>query len=205
MKPISTTSTHFVLATFAVLLTTSAHAAEPYSHSHAPLPRLSPPVSGHHGDYYGGHASTFPESVLRGQADVMRASGEQALNTAEALRSLEAAEEHRLDNRVKRLAVRQQREVMARTHRAEMERLKLAQRAEARAARQQEQAETEAAMTPKEKAARTERLAAGKLELARRLADQGHEAKAQEWMQAIVRDYPGTTAALEVSTLLAGD
>lgn len=205
MKRIAHTPAKHVLAASMVLgFASIAAAGEPYSHSvKSPLPRLT--VSGHVDGYcYGGHAATLQESVLRGHADVVRAHGENALNTAEALRSIEAAREHALENKVKRLAVRQQREMMARAHQAEVERLELARRMEVRSAALQAKAEAEAAMTPAEKAEKRERLAAGKLDLARRLAEQGHAEKAQEFMDEIARDYPGTAAAREVSLLIAG-
>jgi hypothetical protein len=207
MRRISTSLAYSVLAVSTVMgLATQASAGEPYSpNGQAPLPRGAVPVGGHgYYGYHGGHAATFQESVLRGEAEVRRARGEQALNTAEALRSLEAAKDQALDNQVKRLAVRQNRELMARTHRAEMQRLKLAQRAAVREALLQEQAETEAAMSPAEKAEKFERLAAGKLDLARRLKERGHSETAQEWMNEIVEQYPGTAAAREVSLLIAG-
>lgn len=197
-------STHLALGILvAATMTHGARAGDPIStSSQAPLPRVTVGADGN--GYYGyGHSATFQESVLHGQADLVRAHGENAVNTAEALRSLEAAEEHRLDNKVKRLSVRQQRQIMGRTHKAEVQRLKLAQRAEMKAAREQERAEAEASMSSTEKEARLERLAASKLTLARKLAEQGHDEKAREWMNEILRDYPGTAAALEISPTVA--
>jgi hypothetical protein len=208
MNRISTSLAYGILtAATAMGLTDHTRAGEP-TYSQAPLPRLTVPAvgDGYHG-YYGyglGHsATTAQESVLHGRADVIRAQGENALNTAEALRSLEAAEDHRLDNKVKRLAVRQQRQIMGRNHKAEVTRNKLAERAEVKAAVERERAEAEASMSPGEKAERLERLAANKLALARKLAEQGKKEAAQKWMDEIVRDYPGTAAALEISPTVA--
>jgi len=206
MRRHSTSVATGVLAVAAVVsLASRASAGEPYSTAvQTPLPRVS--VSGGGDSDYGhfGGAATFQESVLRGEAEVLRARGEQALNTAEALRSLEAAEDHALDNKVKRLSVRQQRELMARNHKAQVQRLKLAQRAEVRSARLQEQSEAEAALSPTEKVERLERLAAGKLSLARKLAEQGKADTAREWMEQIVQEFPGTSAAREISLMIAG-
>lgn len=204
MTRISTNLALGLLAISAISgLADSARAGDPSAtYSQAPLPRVTAPAGGD--GYYGyGHSATFQESVLHGQADLVRAHGENAVNTAEALRSLEAAEDHRLDNKVKRLSVRQQRQIMGRTHQAEVQRMKLAQRAEMKSAREQERAESEALMSPAEKAAKLERLAANKLALARKLAAQGHDEKAREWMDEIVRDYPGTAAAHELSPMVA--
>jgi hypothetical protein len=206
MHRISTSLTYGILAASAMLgLADNTRAGDPSSsYSQPPLPRVTAPAGGD--GYYGyghGHSATFQESVLHGQADLVRAHGENALNTAEALRSFEAAEDHRLDNKVKRLAVRQQRQIMGRNHKAEVQRVKLAQRAEMKAAREQERSEAEASLSPAEKAANLERLAANKLALARKLEEKGHEEKAREWMDEIVRDYPGTAAALEISPTLA--
>jgi hypothetical protein len=202
------TTTHLTFGILAALtmfgLADSSQAGDP-TYSHAPLPRVTAPAGGD--GYYGyglGHSgTTAQESVLHGEADVIRAHGENALNTAEALRSLEAAEDHRLDNKVKRLAVRQQRQIMGRNHKAEVTRIKLAERAEVKAAVERERADAEASLSPAERAEKLERLAANKLALARKLAEQGKEEAARKWMDEILRDYPGTAAALEISPTVA--
>jgi tetratricopeptide (TPR) repeat protein len=191
-------------------LGTAAIAAQPVVHQHGhQVPhtgyRFAPYWSFGPGFYYGGHASTFQEGVLHGEADLVRAWGEQNLNNAQALRHFEEAVDRALDNQVKTLATRQEREMMARQHRAEVARLKQQRQAEARSARLQAQAEEEAQLDPFEQAAKTERLAAGKLELARKLQEQGHVEKAREWMQEIVAEYPGTAAAREVGVVLAAE
>src|SRR5262245_34711728 len=168
MQQISRSLACSLLAALAAVGFTSGSRADDPS-GPAPLPRVA--VSGGFGGggvggggYYGfgGHASTFQEGVLRGEAELLRAEGEAALNSAEALRSVEAAVDQALDNRVKTLAVRQQRQLMARLHQAQLQRMELSQKAEAKAARLQSQAETAAALTPADKAEKRERLASGK-------------------------------------------
>ena len=111
-------------ALFSLSLTSFAAADEPV----VPLPRpvfaggVSIPTGGYYGGVHFGAASTAHESILRGRADVIRARGENALLTAEALRSLEEAKSRFLDNEVKRLNVRHERErlgIARRAHRYE--------------------------------------------------------------------------------------
>ncbi|MFO1094227.1 MAG: hypothetical protein U0992_13095 [Planctomycetaceae bacterium] len=204
MKRISTSLVSGLLAALVTTgMTSESRAQNPYGQT--ALPRVA--VFGGEAGYYGfgGHASTFQEGVLRGEADLLRAQGEASLNSAEALRSYEAAVDHALDNRVKTLAVRQKRQLMARMHQAELQRIELSQKAEARAARLQSVAETEAALSPADKAEKRERLAAGKLDLARKLQQSGRGQQAQKWFDEIVRDYPETAAAREVSLSVAGN
>jgi hypothetical protein len=191
-------------------LGTTAIPGEPAAHQHGhKLPHAGFHIAPHWvfgpGHFYGGHASTFDEGVLRGRADLARARGEQALNNAQALRHLAAAVDYALDNHVKTLATRQEREMMARRHLAELARLKEQRQAEARTARLLAQAEAEAELDRFELAAKAERLAAGKLQLACRLQEQGHTDKAREWLREIVAEYPGTAAAREVGIMLAGE
>lgn len=200
-----------ILAGLSILaLGSASNAGEPAVHQHGhKLPHIGVHVGPHlgfgPGYFYGGHASTFQEGVLRGQADLVRARGEQNLNNAQALRHVEEAVDRALDNHVKTLATRQEREMMARQHRAEVARLKEQRQSEARAARLLAQAEAEVEVDLAELAAKAERLAASKLELARKLQAQGRVAKAREWMQQIVAEYPGTAAAREVGVMLAGE
>lgn len=211
MNRLTASLAHGVLTGLAILgLGTAAIAGEPAAHQHGhKLPHAGLHIGPHwafgHGFYHGGHASTFQEGVLRGKADLVRARGEQNLNNAQALRHFEEAVDRALDNQVKTLATRQERELMARRHRAELARLKEQRQAEARSARMLAQAEEAAQLDPFELAAMAERLAAGKLELARKLQEQGHVQKAREWLQQIVAEYPGTSAAREVGVLLAGE
>ena len=207
MQRISTTLSYGVLAVSAVLgVNAQAGAGEPFApHFTGHWPHAVVPVGfGGYYDYYGGGGTTYAESVLRGEAALMQAYGEYEVNSAEALCSFEAAVDLALDNKVKALEVRQERAVMARIHRAEERRNKLARRAELRSARQTARAQTEAAMSPAEQAAKQEHLAAGKLELARKLEQRGRVEAAQRWMEEIVQEYPGTAAAREVSMMIAG-
>ena len=205
MQRISLTLSCSVLAASTLLgLNPQADAADPYpSFGAAPLPRAVVPADEGYYDSFMGGATTYEESVMQGEAALMRAVGAYELNTAEAFRSYEAAVDQALDNQVKQLEVRHERERMARIHKAEMERTRLARRAEARASAQA-RAEAEAAMSADEKAAKQERLAAGKLKLARRLQARGRYEAARRWMQEIVVEYPGTAAAREITPIIAG-
>ena len=204
MKRIFLTLSCLLAASTVTGLDSHADAAEPYpSYSNGPLPRAVAAGGGGYYDGFEGGATSYEESVMNGQAAMMRAYGDWALNTAEALRSYEEAVDKALDNKVKRLEVRQERQRMGRTHQAEVQRIRLARQADAREA-QQAREEVEAAMSSAEKTAERERLASGKLELARRLQQHGKFAAAQRWMREIVEEYPGTACAREISPLIVG-
>lgn len=149
--------------------------------------------------YYGwspNAGTTWQESLLHGYSDLLRAAGQRELLHYEALRSREAAVEHALENSVRRLEVRQTRQMMGLQHRETLRRMER----ERRAAVHVEITQTE----PVDEAAEAEHRAANKLYLARELLEAGVRNAAERYLEDIVRDYAGTTAAGEAEQLLAG-
>ncbi|MBX3438547.1 MAG: hypothetical protein KF861_13730 [Planctomycetaceae bacterium] len=170
-----------------------------------PLPRpivaggLSIPAAGFYGPAYFGGGSTAHESILRGQADVIRARGEHALMTAEAARSLEEAKSRYLDNEVKRLTVRQERKrlgIAERAHRYEhIQSRRETQMALNRAAREVQQA---AAAT-----VQIESQAEGKLRLAIDLLKRGNVEAGVASLQEIAQQFHQTEAGQQAASILA--
>ncbi len=170
-----------------------------------PLPRpvfsggVSIPVGGYYGGASFGGATTAHESILRGQADVIRARGEHALLTSEAARSFEEAKSRFLDNEVKRLAVRQERKrlgIAERAHRHEyLQARRETQMALNRAAREIQQATVPAAV-------QRESQAQNKLRLALNLLNNGKIDSGVAYLQQITEQFGQTDAAQRAATIL---
>jgi hypothetical protein len=146
-------------------------------------------------DGYPYHSSTLQEGLLRGHADVLRSSGQRDLLHHEALRSREAAIEHRLNNAVLRLDVRQRRELMGLQHRETIRRLR-GNRRRPRATEPRDPDRLDPAVS-------AEKRAAHRLHLADCLMKQGRRAAARRWFQDIVESYEGTAAARDATLRLA--
>ena len=148
--------------------------------------------------YYGhGYSSSLPEGILRGRADVVRALGEAAVLWAEAERKHQDAVRLALENRVRRLQTRQERERMGRTHRIEVQELRRALVASRRAART-----GSSALPVKTALADPDTRAANKLDLGRSLLERGREPSARRWLKSVIAEYPESGAAVEASELL---
>lgn len=139
--------------------------------------------------------TTWQASVLHGCSDLLRSAGQRELLHYEALRSREAAVEHALENSVRRLEVRQQRQLMGLQHRETQRRAERARRAASPATTESE---------PVDEAADAERRAANKLHLARGLLAAGRHTAADRYLEDIIHDFAGTAAAKEAGLLLAG-
>jgi len=186
-------------ALFTIALSSVAAAQEP---AH-PLPRpifsggVVAPVHGY--GHLGGAATTAQESFLRGRADVIRANGENALLTAEALRSLEEAKSRFLDNEVKRLAVRQERRRMGL---AEQHRRHAGYQARRNTMMAINRASLEIQQTLIPAGELTETRAQSKLRLAKNLLTNGRFESGIAGLEEITQLYAQTGAAREASLIL---
>jgi hypothetical protein len=158
---------------------------------------------GHHGPVvfphalgFGFGATTAFESFARGKADLIRARGESNVLNSQALQNLEEARSRALDNEVKKLATRQEKQRMGQARLA--------------AAAEQRKADHERYLANHELLERTggdattvEKRAASRLQLARKLIENGKTATAREWLTVLVDQYPETDTALAAAELLA--
>ncbi len=160
---------------------------------------VAPVVSSYSRLQLGAAASTAHESILRGQADVIRANGEHALLVAEALRSFEEAKSRHLDNEVKRLAVRQERRRMGLSEQnmryAEYQARRETTMALNRAAR-------ELHVTSIPAAELSETNAQSKLRLAKNLLRNGRYEAGVNGLVEVTRQYTHTAAAEEAAAIL---
>jgi hypothetical protein len=165
-----------------------------------PQSSFAAPAYPHYGYGYGyGYSSTLFEGVLRGRADVVRASGEAAVLWAEAERKHQDAVRLSLENSVRRLQVRHERERMGLAHRLAVQELRR-NAAEARRA-----SRTGSAVLPvKSVLADAETRASNKVDLGRSLLERGRELSARRWFENVVAEFPETEAAVEAQQLLAG-
>ncbi len=173
----------------------------------APLPRptfaggvVAPAVGGYGYLRTGAAASTAHESILRGQADVIRANGEHALLVAEALRSFEEAKSRHLDNEVKRLAVRLERRRMglAEQH---IRHTEYQSRRETTMALNRAAREIQVTSTPV--AALNETHAQSKLRLAKSLLQNGQIDAGVNGLVNVTRQFTTTAAAEEAAAILS--
>lgn len=160
---------------------------------------VSIPAGGFFGPTIFGGGTTAHESILRGRADIIRARSEAALNTAEALRSLEEAKSRFLDNEVKRLAVRQERRrlgIAERAHRYEhIQQKRETQMALNRAAREVQATAVESVQVESE--------ADSKLRLALDLLQRGNVEAGIASLQEITKQFGQTEAGQQAASILA--
>jgi hypothetical protein len=149
-----------------------------------------------HGFGFGFGATTAFESFARGKADLIRARGESNVLNSQALQNLEEARSRALDNEVKELATRQEKQRMGQA--------RLAAEAEQRKADHERYlANHERLERTGDGAATVEKRAASRLQLARKLIENGKTATARGWLTGLVEQYPETDAALAAAELLA--
>ncbi len=154
------------------------------------------PVVFPHGFGFGFGATTAFESFARGKADLIRARGESNVLNSQALQNLEEARSRALDNEVKELATRQEKQRMGQS--------RLAADAEQRKADHERYlANHERLEHTGSEAANAAKRAASRLQLARKLIENGKTATAREWLTGLVEQYPETDAALAAAELLA--
>ena len=182
--------TSFIAVAAAVLLSGGATQAQDHDHVHF-VPRTY--GSGYYG--WSPYSTTWQEGLLHGYSDLLRASGQHEILHNEALRSREAAIEHALENSVRRLEVRQTRQLMGLQHRETQRRLERERRAASITNAQDAE--------PVDEAAEAERRATNKLQLARNLLDAGRQGAAKKFLEDILRDFSETGAAEEAGRLLA--
>ena len=189
-------------ALFTITLSSFSSADEPAY----PLPRptfaggvVAPAVGGYGYLRTGAAASTAHESILRGRADVIRASGEHALLVAEALRSYEEAKSRYLDNEVKRLAVRQERRRMGLAEQ-QMQFAKYQARRETTMALNRARNEIQLSTTPVTEL--TETRAKSKLRLAKNLLINGRYDEGVNGLVEVTQQYTQTAAAEEAVSIL---
>lgn len=170
------------------------------SHSLVDAPSFSNPVpfvyAGSHGYGGWGGVGTAYSAAVHSQADVIRARGENALLAGQAARHFQEARSRALDNVVKEMATRQERERMglARQEAQRQERKETAARLMARRDRQERSVES---------ASEQELRASSRLFLARKLIENGKGDTGREWLEEIVGQHSGTVAAVEAGELLA--
>ncbi len=191
-------------ALFTIALSSIATADEPAVAIGLPRPTFAggvvAPVIGGYGHLRtGAAASTAHESINRGRADLLRAHGEHALLTAEALRSYEEAKSRFLDNEVKRLAVRQERRRMglAEQH---MRHAEYQARRETTMALNRAAREMQATHIPAGEI--TETRAQSKLRLAKNLLINGRIQSGITGLVDVTQQYTHTAAAKEAAAIL---
>ena len=151
--------------------------------------------------YYGygnyPHSSTLPEGVLRGRAELTRAAGEASLYWAEAEARYQIARRRALENRLRALQIRQERERLGLAHRRAVRELR-------RAANESRRSGLADAMLPEPSPIRfdTELRASNKLGLGRSLLERGREESAYRWLESLMIEFPDTRAAVEAENLL---
>jgi hypothetical protein len=158
------------------------------------LPRAVPSPAYHAGGHWGGgnFVGTAQSAALHGQADVLRSIGQRNLLNAEARRSLEEARDRALDNSLKTLEIRQERQRLGRARIAEEQQQRRAARDRARYLREGSRSPTD-----------PEAVAASRLTNALNLLDRGQRDDARKWLARLTAEFPRTEAAGEAADLLA--
>ncbi len=146
---------------------------------------------------YGGYgASTAYSASLNGHADVLRARGTYNLMSSMAARNYEEARSRAMDNAVKAIATRQERERMgiAKQEAKRQEKKEAAARLAANRAIDNRKLEI---------SSEQEERAASRLFLARKLVENGKTETARDWLREIVEEHAETEAAVTAGQLLA--